>query len=60
MFGMDDITHSGGMCDPEAFHKAVDGMAKEVQDDMKGLSIEDARDSVLTMILMLTRPVGEA
>ena len=42
--------HTGGMCDAEEFHAAVDDMA----------SFYQAREGVLTLILAMIEPAGQA
>jgi hypothetical protein len=57
---MNLIPHSGGMCDPDAFHDAIDDMVLEVQRDIPDISPELARDSVLMTVLWLIEPAGQA
>jgi hypothetical protein len=54
------IVHSGGMCDAAQFHAAIDEMSKEVHTDLIGVSMEQARENVLMMVLMMVTPAGRA
>jgi hypothetical protein len=54
------IVHSGGMCDAAQFHNVIDAMAKDVHADLIGVSMEQARENVLMMVLMMVTPAGRA
>jgi hypothetical protein len=54
------IVHSGGMCDSAQFHAAIDAMSKEVHADLIGVSMDQARENVLMMVLMMVTPAGRA
>jgi hypothetical protein len=54
------IVHSGGMCDSAQFHDVIDAMAKDVHADLIGVSMEQARENVLMMVLMMVTPAGRA
>jgi hypothetical protein len=54
------IVHSGGMCDSVQFHAAIDEMSKEVHADLIGVSMDQARENVLMMVLMMVTPAGRA
>jgi hypothetical protein len=54
------IVHSGGMCDSVQFHAAIDAMAEDVHTDLIGVSMEEARENVLMMVLMMVTPAGRA
>jgi hypothetical protein len=48
------------MCDSVQFHAAIDAMSKDVHADLIGVSMEEARENVLMMVLMMVTPAGRA
>jgi hypothetical protein len=48
------------MCDSVQFHAAIDAMSKEVHDELTGVSMDQARENVLMMVLMMVTPAGRA
>jgi hypothetical protein len=48
------------MCDSVQFHAAIDAMSKEVHADLIGVSMDEARENVLMMVLMMVTPAGRA
>jgi hypothetical protein len=48
------------MCDAVQFHNVIDAMAKDVHGELIGISMEQARENVLMMVLMMVIPAGRA